>query len=151
MIAKDNKNIMITLNKNDLKKLEEYTKNKSKEIGIRLTKSQAISMLISNACVSSKKQQNKVEINEPVKPQVIIEARGNTMRPKDTKDMTPLQKMVNFLNFDCRLSYSQIGNLFEPKVSDRAIKDYMYGKVKNPSEDKMAQLKEICKRYGMEF
>lgn len=150
MIAKDNRNIMITLNKNDLKKLEEYTKNKSKEIGIKLTKSQAISMLITNAYAAVKKPENNADV-KVAQPQVIIEARGNTMRPKDTKDMTPLQQMVNFLNYDCRLSYSQIGNLFEPKVSDRAIKDYMYGKVKNPSEDKMLQLKEICKRYGRNF
>lgn len=146
MIAKDNRNIMITLNKNDLKKLEELTKQKSKEIGIKLTKSQVISMLLSNAIKNVEK-----ETAVDVQPQIIVEARGNTMRPKDTKDMSTLQQMINFLNYDCRLSYSQIGKLLEPCVSDRTIKDYMYGKVKNPSEDKIQQLKKICRNYGKKF
>lgn len=147
MIAKENRNIMITLNKNDLKKLEELTKQKSKEIGIKLTKSQVISMLLSTA---TKPIEKEVKIVEP-QPQIIVEARGNTMRPKNTKDMSNLQQMINFLNYDCRLSYSQIGKLLEPNVSDRTIKDYMYGKVKNPSEDKIEQLKKICKSYGKRF
>lgn len=146
MISKENKNIMITLSKSDLKKLENYAKQKGKEIGFRLTKSQAISMLITNVTVEDESATQIV-----TQPQIVIEARGNTMRRKDTTDMSPLQQMISFLNYDCRLSYSQIGGLLSPKVSDRTIKDYMYGKVKNPSEDKIAQLKEICKKYGKIF
>lgn len=147
MIAKDNRNIMITLSKSDLKKLEEFAKTKGKEIGFKMTKSQAISLLLTNATTP-------VEKNAPTvvtQTQLPSEARGNTATAKNTKEMSTLQQMIYFLNYDCRLSYSQIGLLLEPKVSDRAIKDYMYGKVKNPSEDKMAQLKEICKRYGKKF
>lgn len=146
MIAKDNKNIMITLSKSDLKKLEEYAKQKGKEIGFKMTKSQAISMLITNAKVELEKTTQNVS-----QPQMVIEARGNMMNRKDTSEMSTLQQMIYFLNYDCRLSYSQIGNLFNPSISDRAVKDYMYGKVKNPSEDKMAQLKQICKNNGKEF
>lgn len=147
MIAKENKNIMITLSKSDLKKLEEYVKQKGKEIGFKMTKSQAISMLITNA---------KIELEKPTsnissQPQIIVEARGNTVNRKDTSEMSTLQQMIYFLNYDCRLSYAQIGNLFNPSISDRTVKDYMYGKVKNPSEDKMVQLKQICKNYGREF
>ena len=146
MIAKENRNIMITLSKNDLKDLEEYAKQKGKEIGFKMTKSQAISFLI---------RSTKEEVKKPIKvqeqTQVIVEARGNTMNRKDTKEMSSLQQMIYFLNYDCRLSYSQIGNMFEPKVSDRTIKDYMYGKVKNPSEDKLIQLKQICRNYGKKF
>lgn len=148
MIAKENKNIMITLSKSDLKKLEEYAKSKGKEIGFKLTKSQAISMLITNTVSETEKEKNNQTINQP---QILVEPRGNTMRPKDTKDMSPLQQMINYLNYDCCLSYYQIGCLLQPKVSDRTIKDYMYGKVKNPSEDKIAQLKQLCKKYGKDF
>ena len=145
MISKDNKNIMITLSKSDLKKLESFAKQKGKEIGFKLTKSQAISFLINNAQIEEEVSQTMTQ------PQIVIEARGNTLRKKDTSNMSPLQQMISFLNYDCRISYSQIGGLLEPKVSDRTIKDYMYGKVKNPSEDKIVQLKSICAKYGKKF
>ena len=50
-------------------------------------------MLLSTA---TKPIEKEVKIVEP-QPQIIVEARGNTMRPKDTKDMSTLQQMINFL------------------------------------------------------
>ena len=148
MIAKDNRNIMITLSKDDLKKLESYTKHKSKEVGLKLTKSQVISVLLNNAISEPEKEAIKEEI---IKPKIVIEPRPETMRPKNTKDMSLLQQMINYLNYDCRVSYVRIGAMLNPTVSERTIKDYMYGKIKNPSEDKIAQLKQICRQYGKKF
>jgi hypothetical protein len=148
MIAKDNRNIMITLSKDDLKKLESYTKHKSKEVGLKLTKSQVISMLLNSAISEPEKEVIKEEI---IKPKIVIEPRPETMRPKSTKDMSLLQQMINYLNYDCRVSYLRIGGMLNPTVSERTIKDYMYGKIKNPSDDKIAQLKQICRQYGKKF
>ena len=147
MISKDNRNVMITLSKNDLKKLEEYTKQKSKEIGVKLTKSQVISMFISNAVGDTERDVTK----EVYRPKVYVPNKAETSRPKNTKDMSLLQQMINYLNYDCRISYSHIGAMLNPTVSDRTIKDYMYGKIKNPSEDKIIQLKKICSKYGKKF
>ena len=147
MISKDNRNVMITLSKSDLKKLEEYTKQKSKEIGLKLTKSQVISMFISEAVG----EQEKPVVKEVYKPKIIDIRKPDTMRPKNTKDMSLLQQMINYLNYDCRVSYTRIGSMLNPTVSDRTIKDYMYGKIKNPSEDKIIQLKKICAKYGKKF
>ena len=147
MISKDNRNVMITLSKSDLKKLEEYTKQKSREIGLKLTKSQVISMFIAEAVG----EQEKPVVRETFKPKFIDAKKNETMRPKNTKDMSLLQQMINYLNYDCRVSYARIGMMLNPTVSDRTIKDYMYGKIKNPSEDKIAQLKKICNKYGKKF
>ena len=147
MISKDNRNVMITLSKSDLKKLEEYTKQKSREIGLKLTKSQVISMFIAEAVG----EQETPVVRETFKPKFIDAKKNETMRPKNTKDMSLLQQMINYLNYDCRVSYARIGMMLNPTVSDRTIKDYMYGKIKNPSEDKIAQLKKICNKYGKKF
>ena len=147
MISKDNRNVMITLSKSDLKKLEEYTKQKSKEIGLKLTKSQVISMFISEAVC----EQEKPAVKEVYRLKFVDVKKPDTMRPKDTKDMSLLQQMINYLNYDCRVSYARIGSMLNPTVSDRTIKDYMYGKIKNPSEDKIIQLKKICAKYGKKF
>ncbi|MCR5309191.1 MAG: hypothetical protein K6E21_03675 [Bacilli bacterium] len=147
MISKDNRNVMITLSKSDLKKLEEYTKQKSKEIGVKLTKSQVISMFILEATGEAEKPVVREQIKRPyINPQ-----RTDTMRPKSTKDMSLLQQMINYLNYDCGISYARIGGMLNPNVSERSIKDYMYGKIKNPSEDKIYQLKKICSKYGKKF
>ena len=147
MISKENRNVMITLSKSDLKKLEEYTKQKSKEIGLKLTKSQVISMFISEAVG----EQEKPVVKEVFRPKFVDTKKPDTMRPKNTKDMSLLQQMINYLNYDCRVSYARIGSMLNPTVSDRTIKDYMYGKIKNPSEDKIIQLKKICAKYGKKF
>ena len=147
MISKDNRNVMITLSKNDLKRLEEYTKQKSKEIGLKLTKSQVISMFIANAVGEAERE----TIKETYRPKFADVKKPETMRPKNTKDMSLLQQMINYLNYDCRVSYARIGSMLNPTVSERSIKDYMYGKIKNPSEDKIMQLKQICKKYGKKF
>lgn len=147
MISKDNRNVMITLSKNDLKRLEEYTKQKSKEIGLKLTKSQVISMFIANAVGETERE----AVKETYRPKFVDVKKPETMRPKSTKDMSLLQQMINYLNYDCRVSYARIGSMLNPTVSERSIKDYMYGKIKNPSEDKIIQLKQICKKYGKKF
>ena len=148
MIAKDNRNIMITLSKDDLKKLEVFTKHKSKEVGLKLTKSQVISMLLNNAISEPVKEPVK---EEPVKAKMVVEQRPDMSRPKDTSDMSLLQQMIYYLNYECRVSYVRIGSMLNPTVSERSIKDYMYGKIKNPSDDKIAQLRQICRQYGKKF